>query len=338
MDATLYTGTGASLSVTNASAFKPDLVWVKGRSGATDHALYDSVRGTTKQLESNTTDAETTEATGLTAFGTGGFTVGALAQMNTSAATYVGWQWQAGQGTNTTGTGTGGITSVTQSVNATAGFSIVTFTGSATAGTITHGLGVAPKMVIVKPRSVPTTAWAVWHSAFVTAGGTDYIILSNSGAKNQYGALDLWNNTVPTSSVISLGTQGTTNGLAGSTYVAYCWAEIAGFSKFGSYTGNGSADGPFVYTGFRPKFVMIRNTAIAANWLMFDTSRDTYNVTEKFVFANSSGAETSSSDVKFDLLSNGFKVKEISSNINASGDLFIYMAFAENPFKNANAR
>jgi hypothetical protein len=148
MDATLYTGTGASLSVTNAGAFKPDLVWVKGRSGATDHALYDSVRGTTKQIESNTTTAETTEAQGLTAFGTSGFTVGTLAQMNTSAATYVGWQWQAGQGSTSSNT-SGSITS-TVSVNTTAGFSVVTYTGTGANATVGHGLGVAPRLVIVK--------------------------------------------------------------------------------------------------------------------------------------------------------------------------------------------
>jgi hypothetical protein len=330
MDATLYTGTGSSLSVTNAGGFKPDFVWVKGRSGATDHALYDSVRGTTKQLESNTADAETTEATGLTAFGTSGFTVGALAQMNTSAATYVGWQWQAGQGSTTTGTGTGGITSVTQSVNATAGFSIVTYTGSGTAGTVTHGLGVAPKWIIVKDRISGANEPIVYHASI---GNTGAVLLNTTTSTST--SSTFWNNTSPTSTTFALGTGSRANTNT-NTYVAYCWAEIDGFSKFGSYTGNGSTDGAFVYIGFRPKLIMIKRTDTTGGWQMLDTSRLGYNSVNHTLRANLSNAETY--NVITDILSNGIKMRDSAADINASGGTYVYAAFAENPFKNANAR
>jgi len=329
MDATTYTGTGASLSVTNTSAFKPDLVWVKGRSGATDHALYDSVRGTTKQLESNTTDAETTEATGLTAFGTGGFTVGALAQMNTSAATYVGWQWQAGQGTTSSNT-SGSITS-TVSVNATAGFSVVTYTGTGANATVGHGLGVAPKMVIVKARNDSGRNWATWHTSIPN---TQYLNLNTTAAA----ATDatFWNSTSPTSTVFSIGTNVDTN-RSGNTFVAYCWAEIAGFSKFGSYTGNGSSDGSFIYTGFTPKFILIKCTDIAGTaWVIYDTARDTYNVAGNILLPNSTSAELSG--FSLDILSNGFKHRQGGGDPNASSRNYIYACFASNPFKNSNAR
>jgi hypothetical protein len=330
MDATLYTGTGASLSVTNAGAFKPDFVWVKGRSGATDHAWYDSVRGTTKQLESNTTDAETTEATGLTAFGTGGFTVGALAQMNTSAATYVGWQWQAGQGSTSSNT-SGTITS-TVSVNATAGFSVMTYTGNgATGATVGHGLGVAPKMVIVKQRS-STEAWVVGHQNLT---GWNYILNLNSTAAQFIPSTQCLG--TPTSTNIVVGPNAATNSNT-ATYVAYCWAEISGFSKAFSYTGNASTDGPFVFCNFSPKFVIIKRTDSTSSWFMVDTSRNTYNLTDLSLYANLSDAEGASTSHCIDILSNGFKCKGVGTNINASGGTYIGMAFASNPFKNANAR
>jgi hypothetical protein len=200
-------------------------------------------------------------------------------------------------------------------------------------------LGVAPKMVIVKARSVAGSAWAVWHIAFVTAGGTDYLILNNTGAKNQYGSIDLWNNTVPSSSVISLGTQGTTNA-AGATFVAYCWAEIAGFSKFTSYIGNNSADGPFVYTGFRPKFVMIKDANTVGAWIILDSNRATYNVAAPYLQPSSSAAEVTAYN-QLDFLSNGIKIRANNADAgqnNVNGNTYIVMAFAENPFKNSLAR
>jgi hypothetical protein len=327
MDATLYTGTGASLSVTNAASFKPDLVWVKSRSAATDHAWYDSVRGTTKQLESNNTGAETTEATGLTTFGSAGFTIGALAQMNTSAATYVGWQWQAGQGTSSSNTN-GSITS-TVSVNASAGFSVVTYTGTGANATVGHGLGVAPSLIIAKSRGAATN-WGVWHTSLTASS---YFLLLNTTAAQATAANSL--QALPTSTLVSLGASSIFNDA--STMVMYCWTPIAGYSAFGSYTGNGSTDGPFVYTGFRPKWVMVKATSTTENWAITDSARSSFNAANALLRADESSAETTGA-MTMDFNSNGFKMRTTDSKSNGSGVTYIYIAFAENPFKNALAR
>ncbi len=332
--ATTYTGTGSSLAISNTvngKSFQPDLVWVKGRSGATDHALYDSVRGTTKQLESNATAAETTEATGLTAFGSSGFTVGALAQMNTNAATYVGWQWKAG---GAAVTNTSGSISSQVSANPSAGFSIVTYTGTGVAATVGHGLNIAPRMIIVKTRTGTAREWVVGHSS-LSGGWNDFILLSNTAAKQT--GITAWNNTAPTSSVFSLGTGA---GVNESTilHVAYCFSEIAGFSKFGSYTGNGSADGPFVYLGFRPRWVMVKSTGVNG-WVILDTSRSTFNLALAQLIPNLANAEDTTNDYfRCDILSNGFKLRTTGTPSNANGVSYIYAAFAESPFKNALAR
>jgi hypothetical protein len=327
--ATTYTGTGSSLAIfntVNGKSFTPDFVWVKGRSGATDHALYDSVRGTTKQLESNATAAETTEATGLTAFDSSGFTVGALAQMNTNAATYVGWQWKAG---GAAVTNTSGSISSQVSANPSAGFSIVTYTGTGSgAVSVGHGLGVAPRMIIVKDRSL-VRSWSVYH---ISMGNTNGVALNATTASAA--ATGWWNNTSPTSSVFTVGTFEN----EASSYVAYCFSEIAGFSKFGSYTGNGSADGVFVYLGFRPRWIMIGPSSNVTNWTIIDTSRNTYNLSGASLYANLSNVETSvGSGAPVDILSNGFKWRT-TAQPNTSGQTYIYAAFAENPFKNALAR
>jgi hypothetical protein len=324
MDATLYTGTGSSLSVTNAGGFKPDFVWVKGRSGATDNALYDSVRGTTKQLESNTTDAETTEATGLTAFGTGGFTVGALAQMNTSAATYVGWQWRA---TGSTVSNTAGSVTSTVSANTTAGFSIVTWTATNSTATIGHGLGVKPNIIIVRDRA--GSSWEVYSSVL---GATKYLQLNSTNAAVT--ASTRWNDTEPTSTVFTVTAN--LNYLT-DPILAYCFAAVPGYSAFGSYTGNGSADGPFVFTNFQPKFVIIKRSSAANSWVIFDAARNTYNVTDKTLYPDASAAEETGV-MSIDFLSNGFKLRSTPTEINGSGSTYIYACFASNPFKNANAR
>lgn len=325
MDATTYTGTGSSLSVTNSGAMQPDWVWIKSRSAATDHALYDVLRGTQARLESNTIDAEVTSDNGVTAFGTGGFTVGTLAQVNTSAATYVGWQWKA-NGAGVTNTA-GSITS-TVSANTTSGFSVVTYTGTGSAATVGHGLGVAPSMVITKKRS-STSAWGVYHSSL---GATKYLLLNTFDAAAT--SSTYWNNTAPTSSVFSIGTADPVN-ISTATYVSYCFAPIAGFSAVGSYTGNGSTDGPFVYTGFRPRFVLIKADDIF-NWRIFDTSRDISNVEEKELYPSLSNAEAT--QVTLDGLSNGFKIRTTGVGINTNAVAYLYVAFAENPFKNALAR
>jgi hypothetical protein len=327
MDATLYTGNLTGQSITNAAPFKPDLVWIKSRSAATDNKLTDSVRGTTKALISNTTGAETTDVTGMTAFNSNGFTVGASTDYNNTSATYVGWQWQAGQGSSSSNT-SGSITS-TVSVNATAGFSVVTYTGTGANATVGHGLGVAPKMVIVKKRSA-TGSWAVYHIGLTSATFQVWLDLTS----NQISRPGTWNSTAPTSTVFSIGTDTDVN-VNAATFVAYCWAEIAGFSKFGSYTGNSSANGPFVYLGFRPKFIIVKRFSSTGNWEIVDSSRSTYNEATAGLRTESAGAESSLGP--FDLLSNGFKLRGINGSVNDAGT-YLYIAFAENPFKNANAR
>ena len=330
MDATLYTGTGASLSVTNAASFKPDLVWLKSRSAATDNKLTDSVRGVTQALASNSTNAETTDVQGLTAFNTNGFTVGTNTDYNNLAGSYVGWQWQAGQGSSSSNTN-GTITS-TVSVNASAGFSVVTYTGTGANATVGHGLGVAPQLIIVKPRSatITTDAWNVYH---VSTGNTNFLVLNATDASAA--ASNRWNNTSPTSSVFSIGTVPSSVAVG---YVAYCWTPIAGFSAFGSYTGNGSSDGTFVYTGFRPKFVLFKRTDTTGDWVIEDTTRSAFNQMDARLFPYLADAEDSNGNGNIDYLSNGFKLRNSAASMNASGGTYIYMAFAENPFKNSLAR
>ena len=332
MDATLYTGNGSTQTITNAAGFRPDLVWYKGRSTAYNNSLFDSVRGATKQLISNTTDAEAT-LSGVTAFNSNGFSLGSDANGNNNGTTYVGWQWQAGQGSSSSNTN-GTITS-TVSVNASAGFSIVSYTGNGTAGaTIGHGLGVVPHMIITFARNTVTNH-AVYH---ISLGNTKAMKLNLDFAPETFSGW--WNNTSPTSSVFSVGTFDEVN-KSSTTYVAYCWTPIAGYSAFGSFTGNGSSDGPFVYTGFRPRFVMFKQINGVSDWQIIDTARSPYNVTNTALFANLSIAETSATGptgYDRDLLSNGFKMRASSSYINGNGSTYIYMAFAENPFKNALAR
>jgi hypothetical protein len=326
MNAVLYTGTGSSLGVTGVG-FQPDWVWIKGRSGATDHGLYDVLRGVQNQLESNSSGAETVEATGLTAFGSDGFTVGALAQLNTSSATYVAWNWRAnGAGVSNTA----GTITATVSANTTAGFSIVTYTGTGVNATVGHGLGVAPSMIIIKNRTAPSGFnWNVYHASI---GNTQRLFLDSTSDQ----ASGVWNNTSPTSTVFTIAGSAVYNN--GDPYVAYCFAPISGFSAFGSYTGNGSADGPFVYLGFRPRYILIKRTDVADAWAIKDTARDPYNVDDSVLKAETSDAESTSTFWHIDELSNGFKLRNLGSTFNNSGGNYIYAAFAENPFKNALAR
>jgi hypothetical protein len=342
MNATLYTGDGTtSKTIANGVAgqsFQPDFVWIKCRSQGYRHSVFDVVRGFGQHLQPSFTDPENTVGTTAgTSFFLGatstGFTVGVPTSgtysgnlgTNDSGATFVGWNWKAG-GTAVSNT-SGSITSQV-SANTTSGFSVVTYTS--TTGTVGHGLGVAPAMIIMKGRNV-NDQWTVGHKDL--NGGSspwNYGIPLNTTASTQTNS-GFWNNTAPTSTVFS---QGSWDG--GYTKVAYCWAPIAGYSAFGSYTGNGSADGTFVYTGFRPRFLMIKRTDTTSNWFILDTSRDTYNVSTDLLFPNLSDAEDASSP-RMDILSNGFKNRQ-AAVMNASGGTFIYAAFAENPFKYANAR
>lgn len=310
MNATLYTGNGAARSITGLS-FSPDLVWIKSRSNALDNKFTDSVRGVTKALISNTTGAETTDANGLTAFNADGFSLGTDATYNTNTNTYVAWAWDK---------------------SVTSGCDIVTYTGNGANRTIAHSLGAIPDMIIVKQRTAASaTNWAVYHSSLAN---TEYLLLNSTAAKAT--GATYWNSTTPTSSVFSLGTAADVNTSSG-TYVAYLWDAVAGYSAFGSYTGNGSTDGPFVYLGFRPRYVLLKRTDTTSNWIILDTSRNTFNVVNNTLWADLSSAE-STAYPWLDLLSNGFKFRDSANGLNTSAGTYIYAAFAENPFKISRAR
>lgn len=339
MAATTYTGNAAARSLSNAVnsvSFQPDLVWIKSRTpGATNHALFDSVRGTTKYLSSNTTAIEALNANSLTAFGADGFSLGTdTTLVNANANSYVAWQWKAGGAavSNTQGTITSQV-----SANTTAGFSVVTYTGTGVNATVGHGLGVAPKMVIVKNRDVSTENWNAWHTGLLNTATR--IILNLTNAQDS-ASPNIWNNNInPTSATFSIGTSAGTNGST-NKMVAYCFAEIAGFSKFGSYTGNGLADGPFVFCGFRPRWVMVKQTTGAGgNWFVVDTQRDLFNAEVSVIKPSSPDTETTST-VFCDILSSGFKLRHDGSfySINIISQTYIFAAFAENPSKYALAR
>ena len=325
MDATLYTGNGAARSITNAGSFSPDLVWIKDRTIGYGHIWADTIRGATNLLASNDTSAEFTVSNSITTFNSNGFSLGDWVAVNTNTNNYVAWQWDAG---SSTVTNTSGSISSQVRANPTAGVSVVTFTATGANSTVGHGLGVAPKMVITKSRN-NTFVWYTWHTALA---GNEYLELSTAVAKGT--SAGLWNSTIPTSSVLSFGSSYP----SGTNLVAYCFSEIAGFSKFGSYTGNGSADGTFVYLGFRPKFVMIKSTSGVASWVTFDSVRLGYNSTESYLSPNSSGVEGTISGFGIDILSNGFKLRATDATLNGSGSTYIYACFAENPFQNSNAR
>lgn len=327
MQAVLYTGTGATLTISGLN-FQPDFVWIKSRSAATDHKLTDSVRGVTKALVSNSTAAETTDSTGITTFNSDGFTLGASSTYNNSGATYVAWCWKAG---GTAVTNTAGSISSQVSANTTSGFAVVTYTGTGANATVGHGLGVAPSMVICKSRGTAGTNWGVWHTSLTAYS---YFVQLNTTAAQATAANAM--QALPSSTVLSLGSSSIFNDAA--TMVAYCFAPIAGYSAFGSYTGNGSADGPFVYCGFRPRFLLVKRTDAASYpWVIFDTARSTYNVITSELYPNASSAEANSSN-DFDIVSNGFKCRISAAAYNASSGTYIYAAFAENPFQNALAR
>jgi hypothetical protein len=308
-DALAYTGTGASNSISSLG-FSPDLVWIKNRGGATSNALYDTTRLATKQLSSDTTGDEATSSTGLTAFDSNGFTLGTSTLVNTSGTQYVAWAWDEAP---------------------IAGLDIVSYTGTGANATIPHNLGVAPKMLIVKARTTAGAdqGWPVWHESIAN---TTYLQL-NSTAATATGT-NYWNSTSPTSSVFSVGTNAAVNTSA-DTYIAYAFAEVEGFSKIGSYTGNANANGPFVYCGFRPSFILIKSRTAVDAWLIYDNERNTFNVASSNLVPNTSAAEATISGIDF--VSNGFKLRTITTTPNAA-QTYIFAAFAESPFKYARAR
>jgi hypothetical protein len=340
MDAYIYTGDGNSTR-TITLPIVADFVWSKNRTTANDHVLIDTVRGGTspvKALFSNLTVAEITTIAGWGGYGYPDSLSGtsyavvkgtqATSYTNKLNDSYVNWIWQAGQGS--TSSNTSGARTSTVSVNATAGFSVVTWTGSGSGSTtIGHGLGVAPAMIIIKDR-VNAFAWNVYHRSL---GNTAGINLNSTGASDTN--IGWWNNTSPTSTLFTVGTYEN----SASNYVAYCWAEIAGFSRFTSYVGNGNADGPFVYCGFRPKYVMYKDTANAStNWEVVDSARNTTNPEFTRLFPNQSNADDNGVNPVMDFTANGFKIRTSAFGANNNGNTHIVMAFAENPTKYALAR
>tara|TARA_Y100000592_G_scaffold46568_1_gene73912 strand:- start:23 stop:1069 length:1047 start_codon:yes stop_codon:yes gene_type:complete len=320
----LYTGTGSELVITNDgnSDLQPDWIWIKNRTdNSTNHHAHDTSRGTTATLFLNKTDLEETQSQSVKSVQSDGFTLGTWDGNNISSKNFVAWQWKAGGGT-TASNSNGSITSTVQA-NTTAGFSIVTYTGTGSVATVGHGLGVKPDMMILKNRDSAVN-WIVYHKD--TNDSANYFLRLNTTDTTQYSG-GRFNGTQPTSSVFTVGTSSQTNN-NGDDIVAYCFAEKQGYSKIGKYAGNENANGPFVYLGFKPAFIIIKNATVVSNWRMFDNKRIGYNVANYKLLPNSASQETT--DVQIDMLSNGFKIRTSDSEIN-SGVTHIYMAFAENP-------
>jgi len=307
----LFTGNASSNAITfdGNTNMQPDFVWVKSRSQAYGHMLYNSVSGVGKYLSAESNAAENANAPDtLTAFGSNGFTLDDQDNANyTNGGTGVAWSWKE---------------------SATAGFDICSWTGNGSAQNISHNLSKVPTMIIVKNR---TDAGADWYVYNVHNGNTHSMILNTNTAK--VGAYsDNWNNTTPTSSVFTVGSSNSTGGSSSDNMIAYVFTDIKGYSKFGSYTGNGNADGTFVYTGFKPAFIIAKRTDGAVDWVMYDNRRDGFNPQNDRLYPNLSAAEEGTTDKMFDMLSNGFKARANWNNINTSGGTYIYMAFAESPF------
>jgi hypothetical protein len=321
----LYTGSTSAQDITFSgnSDLAPDWLWFKARI-ASNHFLFDKVRGVLKTISSDDATAEVTSTGSMTAFGTDGFSLGDGGSDNdingVSGTTYVAWGWAAGNSAGSSNSD-GSITS-TVTANTTAGFSIVKYTGTKSNATIGHGLGVVPKMIMIKDTT-NAESWIVYHEG-VGNDGNLYLNLTNAKATQA-----VFQDTTPTSSVFSIGTTDGVN-KASAVHVAYCFAEVEGYSSFGGYTGNGSTDGAFVYTGFSPSFIMYKVTSTTDSWEMYDTQRRTINPYGTQLKANLSNAETD--DTRIDILSNGFKARSTNTAVNASGATYIYMAFAENPF------
>jgi hypothetical protein len=323
----LYSGNGTGQSITGVG-FSPEFLWLKERTSTSYHRLSDIIRGTNKQLSSNVTDAEETISTVVSSYDSDGFTVGADNGSNESGQTYVGWSWKAG---GTASSNTDGSITSTVSANTTSGFSIVKFTGTGSTATVGHGLGVAPDWYVVK--RIDGGDGGQWNAYYSSLGATKFMLLNGTNASQT--SATRWNNTEPTSSVFTVNTSGDVNN-SGDNHIVYCFAEKKGFSKFGSYTGNGNADGTFVYTGFKPAFVIIKVSSTTNDWSMYDNQRDPINQVDNYLQPNTSLAEVSDTGKGTDFLSNGFKLRTTHGTHNTSGATYIYMAFAESPLVGTN--
>ena len=330
-DAKTFTANNGTQTISGFN-FSPDLIWTKSRANAYAHQLWDQVRGTNKALSPNDTSAEANLNNSL-AFTSDGFTSGTNNNANYGSGGSIAWAWDAG---SSTVTNTDGSISAQVRANPSAGFSIVSYTGTGANATVSHGLNAAPELIIVKNRSTGSFSWPVYHIS-TGNGNRLYLELTNASSSGTN-----WNNTTPTSSVFSIGTNPDTS-QSTDNFIAYCFAPVEGYSAMGSYTGNGSSDGTFVFTGFRPAFLMVKCTSITGHWLMLDAERNDANLVGNKVASDLSGEENNSSVGAaglngFDFLSNGFKARTNTGSSNSSGQTFIYAAFAEHPFKNSRAR
>ena len=315
----LYSGTGAIQTVSGVG-FEPSMIWMKSRTNAGNHQVTDQVRGLTKYIRPNATNAEDTKTNAITAVNSDGFVLGADSSndINASGQTYASWNWKAnGSGS----ANSDGSINSTVSVDTTSGFSIVSYTGTGSNATVGHGLGVAPSMIITKSL-VATQEWCVYHKSL---GATKYLFLNETSAE-QTGSV-YWQDTAPTSSVFSIGASGPTNST--SAMIAYCFSEIQGFSKFGLYEANGNSDGPFIYTGFKPAFVMIKAKGQTESWYILDNKRPGYNTNNYYLNPNTTSAEGTSTTLANTLCSNGFKINNADTSMNTSGQGYIYMAFGQ---------
>jgi hypothetical protein len=325
----LYTGNGSTQDITTVG-FQPNFTWIKNRSATDSHQLFDAVRGVTTAIHANTTAAEAANDDTLTHFLSNGFTTGDDVVTNTNSENYVAWNWKAnGSGSSNT---TGSINS-TVSANADAGFSIVSYTGNATSGaTVGHGLSKAPQLILLKSRSA-VTDFVVYSE---TIGAGKFLRLSSHVAADTSSAV--FNDTAPTSSVFSLGNNSDPNS-NGEPYIAYCFHSVDGYSKVGSYKGNGNDNGTFVFTGFRPAFILCKHTSSGQSWQLHDTKRDTFNLAKKVLFPDITNVEQDSADNgALDFLSNGFKWRMDDADQNGNTIVYTYLAIAETPFKYSNAR
>ena len=315
----LYTGNGGTNVVTGVG-FNSDFTWIKNRATTGNHALFDKINGVTKYLNSNNQNGLATSAPTLTAWSSDGFTIGSSTDLNGNGNGIASWNWLAnGAGS----ANTDGDINSTVSANTTSGFSIVTYTGTGSNATIGHGLGAAPSMIIVKDLSEDNYDWMVYHQSL---GATKYIRLNLTSAVS---TSTVWQDTAPTNQVFSVVSNSSDVNKSGNNFIAYCFANVQGFSKMGSYVGNGSTNGTFIYTGFRPAFAMFKDTTSARDWTMLDNKRNTFNVMDKRLFPNNSDAENDT-DI-LDFTSNGIKLRSTNTSVNVSGNTYIYMAFAENP-------
>jgi hypothetical protein len=329
----LYTGNGsANHAITfddTDTDMQPDMVWIKNRDATDSHCLFDAVRGATKVFHTDAVTAEVTDADTLDSFTSDGFQVDADVKVNTNTEKYVAWCWKAnGSGSSNTD---GSINTGGTSANTTAGFSINTYTGTGANATVGHGLGAIPHVIVCKSIS-NGLQWFNYHQA---VGNQRYMNWDDAGGRNDSDSANFWNSTTPTSTVFSIGVEDSVNGST-KTFVAYCWAPIQGFSKFGSFVGNGNTNGTFVYTGFRPAFVILKTFTRAGtdDWRLYDNKRLGYNVDNNSLMPNTTAVPRTNDDI--DLLSNGFKLRNTPNDVNPNGETALYMAFAEAPFVNSN--